>query len=139
MNGLFLHIAKTGGKSTRYIIDKYKHLSVICWHNNKLHYHNDDSPKLLGECSFYDLNNSFKWCFVRNPFDRIVSVMGAWNHKGINKTFEDILTLAEIGNYLDWNLPPFPLFVKRINNYQRSDFAIIDHLKPMNLAIQKNT
>lgn len=137
MNGLFLHIAKTGGKSTRYIIDKHKHLSVVDWHNGQLHHQKDSLPNFLDSCNFYELNNSFKWCFVRNPFDRIVSVMAAWNYKGINKTFEDIVSLAEIGLYLGWKLPYFPLPIKRTEQYQRSDFAIIDHLKPMHQKIQK--
>lgn len=137
MNGLFLHTAKTGGKSTRNIIEKYNHLSTICWNNNQLYHHTDSISIFLYPCNFYQLNNSFKWCFVRNPFDRIVSVMSAWNYKGINKTFEDIVGLAELGVYLNWDLPNFPLTITHTEKFQRSDFAILDHLKPMHQSIHK--
>lgn len=120
MHGIFFHIAKTSGTSQIAIINKYDHITI----NN----------------IFFDEQNTiddsaFKWAFVRNPFDRLASIIGAWKWKKINKNITQILDLAELGKQLDWNLQQYPADIKPTDLFQNTDMAILQHLKPMHKLI----
>lgn len=123
MNGVFFHIAKTSGTSQISVINKYDHVAV-----NNIFF---DQQEIL-----IDTGNTFKWSFVRNPFDRLASVIGAWRWKNINKSIQQILDLVELGHELDWNLPQYPDNIKHTDMFQNTDMAILQHLKPMHKLIE---
>lgn len=119
MNGIFFHIAKTSGTSQISVIKKYDHIAV-----NNIFFDNKQEIVTIKD-------HIFKWCFVRNPFDRLASIIGAWRWKKINKTIPQILNLVELGYELDWNLPQYPNSIKYSDLFQDTDMAILQHLKPM--------
>jgi hypothetical protein len=127
MYATFIHIPKTAGTSQISVINQYDHI--------KIYDYLDEQIKDI------DIN-SFTWTFVRNPFDRLASIMGAWRWKNVNKTLHQILNLAELGFEMNWKLPVLPKKITLTNNYQESDISILYHLMPMYLLIdnvkQKN-
>jgi len=128
MNGLFFHISKTAGKSQLHIIDKYDHLQ--CYNTDGYHDYGDDIK----------FDEYFSWTIVRNPFDRLASVLGAWKWKNVHKTMADILDLAELGQKLNWKLSEMfnvvSKDIQRTDLWQRTDMAILSHLVPMSLYIK---
>jgi hypothetical protein len=120
MYATFIHIPKTAGTSQISVINQYDHI--------KIYDYLDEQIKDI------DIN-SFKWTFVRNPFDRLASIIGAWRWKNVNKTLHQILNLAELGFEMNWKLPVLPKKIRLTNNYQESDISILYHLMPMYLLI----
>lgn len=121
--GIFFHIAKTSGTSQISILNKYNHIII-----SNLYFHTSD---IIPE----NINTLFKWTIVRNPFDRLISVMSAWRWKNINRTLTQLLDLAELGDTIGWNLPSFTKEVEKSNLFQNTDMAIMAHLKPMHILI----
>lgn len=89
---IFIHIPKTAGISISRVIDSYA--------QRKLHIRNFDMPISsnkginIGHISLFALlksgnlrkgyyNKAFKFCFVRNPWDRAVSLFEFLNRRGI--------------------------------------------------------
>ena len=128
MNGLFFHISKTAGKSQLNIIDKYDHLQC----------YNTDGYHDCGDNIKFD--EYFSWTIVRNPFDRLTSVLAAWKWKNVHKTMKDILDLAELGWKLNWKLSEMfdtvPKDLQRTELWQRTYMAILAHLVPMSLYVK---
>lgn len=122
MNGLFCHIPKTAGTSQISIINKYNHLKI-------LHH------PLYNNLTDIDPNDYFKWTFVRNPLDRLASVIGAWRYKTIKRNLNDILNLAELGCDLNWELPKLPHNVTNKDIYKNTDFDILQHIIPMSTIL----
>jgi len=77
LNVIFVPINKTGCTSVRHVVDKYNFVSICvdrpvsttCNEKNYIRRCEIDSNKW---------KSSFKFSFVRNPYDRLVS---AWSHK----------------------------------------------------------
>ena len=128
MNGLFFHIAKTAGTSQVHVIDKYDHLQC---YNSDGYYDHGDKIKF---------DEYFSWTIVRNPFDRLASVLGAWRWKNVHKEMNDILDLVELGSKLNWKLSEMfnvvSQDIQRSDLWQETDMAILCHLVPMSLYIQ---
>lgn len=121
-NGIFFHIAKTAGTSQINILQQYNNINVSnIYFTNKM------------DLDISQINKSFKWTFVRNPFDRLVSIMFAWKWKNINKTLTQLLDLVELGYKIDWKLPDIDQDTKISKLWQNTDFAIIEHIKPMHI------
>lgn len=122
MNGVFFHIFKTAGTSQISVIKKYNHLKVCDIYDPKLN---------------INYHNYFKWTFIRNPFDRLVSVVGAWNWKNIHKSLSQILDLAELGTMMKWELPIPTKEVRQTDLYQNTDMAIMQHIIPMSTVLDR--
>jgi hypothetical protein len=134
MRGLYLHTPKTGGKSTLKIIDQYPDIHYIWVNDININIANDTGE--LIDVPLEDVRNSFAWSFVRNPFDRLISVWSAWRFRQ-NKTLEDIITLCKIGESCNWILPTVPFSMSITSEYHRTDISIMYHLRPMHIAITK--
>lgn len=126
MKGIFFHIAKTSGTSQIAIIKKYDHITI---HNGFF-----DQPEIYNIHNRFDYT-AFKWCFVRNPFDRLASIIGAWKWKNIDKNITQLLDLAELGHNMDWNLPLYPKHLRPTDLFQNTDMAVLQHIKPMHKII----
>jgi hypothetical protein len=128
MNGLFFHIAKAAGTSQVNIINKYDHLQC---------YNSDGYPDHGDRIKF---DNYFGWTVIRNPFDRLASVLGAWRWKNVHKEMNDLLDLVELGSQLNWKLSDMfnvvSQDVQKSDLWQKTDMAILCHLVPMNLYVQ---
>lgn len=131
IKGIFCHIAKTAGTSQIEIINKYNDLIVLdlrTWIR-----YLDTNPNA-------NVDNIFLWSFTRHPLDRIVSIYGAWQHKGRNMPLEYILQLAKLGESLDWKIAEtFNASYEIIesNFWQESDMAILQHLVPSYIRIER--
>jgi type I site-specific restriction endonuclease len=121
MSATFIHIPKTGGTSQISVLKKY---------NIKIYDYLDSKIADINE-------HDFKWTFVRNPFDRLASTIGAWRWKNINKTISQILDLAELGSIINWKLPLFSKEIRSTDYYQNSDMSILYHIMPMHVIINK--
>lgn len=98
-NSIFIHIPKTGGTSVGQTI----------YDSNVIgHKHRKWSDYYYLNKKFY--NNSFKFCFVRNPYDRILSVYNylmnvpsqhIYTKKWAEKFMTDVSSLEEFVNYLN--------------------------------------
>lgn len=134
--GIYLHVPKTGGKSTKKIIDQYEHIKSVIVVEDKLFYAQDFVSDGYPRCNIDDVLSGFKWCFVRNPFDRLISVKHAWStFYKISKSIEELIDLCKVGDALSWNIDPFNLEVMETFRYQKTDMAILYHLKPMHIMI----
>lgn len=82
---IFIHIAKTGGTSMGAIMP-----DSTAGHDTLSQYKTRSTKREL-----FDYNSYYKWCFVRNPWDRAVSAYG--NCPEVNS---EIKTFAEFINIL---------------------------------------
>jgi hypothetical protein len=137
IKGIFLHIYKTSGKSNKAIIDKYGHLSSAIVDNGYIWLSEDFTGKKQPISDNLILKESFKWCFVRNPFDRIISVKRAWETYNIHKSLPDLINLCKIGISMNWKGFNLQQIVKESYRYQKTDMAIIEHLTPMNILVNQ--
>lgn len=92
---LFFHIPKTGGTSIKGVFEKVTPCWIPEWHMRK-----EDFKKILP-----DYDDYFKFSFVRNPWDRIVSIFHFRrdNIKKIekNKNFKDWVLYNKNTNEID--------------------------------------
>lgn len=87
---VFVHIQKTAGTSITKLLfelEKTEHLK---------HYHS-----FIGSTNISEYDNFFKFCFVRNPFDRIISWYNMMVNKGIHNDFSQYL-LSNSKNFSDF-------------------------------------
>lgn len=119
MKGTFFHIAKTAGTSQIHILKKYNYITI-----SNLYFNNTETMSS-------DINNQFKWTIVRNPFERLISVMAAWEWKHVNRTLTQLLDLVELGYLIDWKIPNSTPEIEKLDLWQNTDMAILTHLKPM--------
>ena len=115
---IFIHIIKTGGTSIEKVLGMRKL-------HKKASYHR----KMVGIKRW---NNYFKFSFVRNPWDKMVSQYHYNSHLFVkNKTFEEYIKWWDLGNkistfpplnsfYLDLDLD----FIGRFENLQ-NDFDFV--------------
>jgi hypothetical protein len=131
MKGIFFHIPKTAGTSQIAIVNKYDFLQ--CY--NRQGYHDIKSVKRI------NINNIFTWTIVRNPLDRLASILGAWRWKNIHKEMNNILDLVELGHKLDWKLSDMfnvvSQDIQKTDLWQRTDMAIMLHLVPLHVCVDR--
>ena len=129
MNGLFFHIPKTAGSSQISIINQYKHLKC---YNTEGYF--ESNTKI-------EWKEYFSWTMVRNPYDKLASILGAWKWKTIHKSMNDILNLVELGYKLEWKLSDIVQSIdpdiQASDLWQQTDMAILTHLVPMNVYVEK--
>jgi len=83
---IFVHIPKTAGTSIEKMIQGERYIKGWSSHQKIYEYQNDNK-----------FNQYFKFSFVRNPYERILSVFNYYKHKGNNK--ELIYQPKKILNY----------------------------------------
>lgn len=74
-NFLFIHIQKTAGTSVTDMLNKIKYTQK------------EKSDHSFITCFSGDLSSYFKFCFVRNPWERLVSWYNMMIQKGIHNDF----------------------------------------------------
>jgi chondroitin 4-sulfotransferase 11 len=75
---IFVHIQKTAGLSITNTLKKDKNTIKVCQQHT-----------FLNNCNYN--KDYFKFCFVRNPWDRLVSWYNMMVNKGIHNKFSDYL------------------------------------------------
>lgn len=137
LKAIYIHIHKTGGTTIAINLKKYygfnnyylhrpDHASY-CFHKTKKNYINYEN-RFHGVINYYKTSpyinkkmnmTSYKWdtyfkfCFVRNPYDKIVS---AWNHVNrFNIPFKNFLNLDQIVNDVEYMHMFMPQFRSMIN------------------------
>ena len=117
---IFLHIPKTGGISFKTILSQ--NVTV----DNKF---KGGHPKLSYYSKVWNINSYFKFCFVRNPWDRLLSCYIYLKGGGRNncrhdieagKVLKDIEFLNFIKNIYNYNflhIRPQMYFIEDISNF----------------------
>ncbi len=116
---LFTHIPKTGGTSVRAAMGPYGHDAASCWQNRMFGRVGIDSNLLLGSWQSYQyrrhsradkaqqkmpervFDSLFKFCFVRNPFELLVSNYCSIRSNPADKRHHAVGTM-EFGKFVDY-------------------------------------
>ena len=88
---IFLHCPKTGGTTIENIMDMNKIENLVTWKypNNSLALQHLTYNQLKNKINPEEFNTYFKFTFVRNPWDRLVSDY-CWNNRNY-ATFRDFV------------------------------------------------
>lgn len=79
---IFVHIPKTGGVSIERSLSPHIDYCLHIGAHKNIHEHREGLPR-------YDFDKFFKFCFVRNPWDRAFSLYSFWrNQKSSDKFYE---------------------------------------------------
>ena len=137
LKAIFIHIHKTGGTTIAMNLKKYYGFQtyylrrpdhhIFCLDNKKKKYINYEN-RVHGVITYYKTSkylnkkmnmNERKWeeyykfCFIRNPYDKIVS---AWNHiNRFNIPFKNFLNLDKICNDVEYMHMFMPQYRSMIN------------------------
>lgn len=118
---LFVHIQKTTGMSIRRSLSELQY-------NVKL----NNAHSFINTINIKDYLNHFKFCFVRNPWDRLVSWYNMFLNKGSHNEFSKyILTSKNFSEFLDKTdiINDSDCDVKKTNNYPKSiSFNQLDYV-----------
>ena len=171
LKAIYIHIHKTGGTTMAMNLKKYYNFktyylhrpdhSQFCFDKKKKKYINYEN-RIHGIINYYktskfinkkmNMNQEkwetyFKFCFIRNPYDRIIS---AWNHVNRFKIpFKNFLNLKNTCNdveFMHMFMPQYrsminekaKLFIDYIGHFEtfEEDFQII--LKKLNILSKHN-
>ena len=137
LKAIYIHIHKTGGTTIAINLKKYYGFNnyylhrpdhaKYCFHKTKKKYINYEnrfhgvinyyktSPYINKKMNMtpYKWDTYFKFCFIRNPYDKIVS---AWNHVNrFNIPFKNFLNLDKTVNDVEYMHMFMPQFRSMIN------------------------
>ena len=137
LKAIYIHIHKTGGTTIAINLKKYYGFNnyylhrpdhaEYCFHKTKKKYINYEnrfhgvinyyktSPYINKKMNMtpYKWDTYFKFCFIRNPYDKIVS---AWNHVNrFNIPFKNFLNLDKTVNDVEYMHMFMPQFRSMIN------------------------
>jgi len=104
--GYHIHFTKCAGKSIRQVVRKYENLHTVLFLGEQPKLHRDIgglTSEYYGDISKEDWKQTFKFAIVRNPFDRLVSAMKAWQGKGCRYGMRDIVGVAEKCAAIGWD------------------------------------
>ena len=145
MKAIFIHVHKTGGTYISYMLHKYYGFKnyylhrpdhdLFCFNKKKTKKYINYENRLYGVLTYYKTSDyinkkmnmtPYKWktyykfCFIRNPYDKIIS---AWNHiNRFNIPFKNYLNLFNTCNDVEY----MHMFLPQIKN-------IIDVNKKINI------
>lgn len=137
LKAIFIHIHKTGGTTIAMNLKKYYGFETFyirrpdhqkfCFDKKKKKYINYEN-RVHGIINYYKTSpyinkkmkmtpekwdNYYKFCFIRNPYDRIVS---AWNHVNrFNIPFKNFLNLGDTCNDVEYMHMFMPQYRSMIN------------------------
>ena len=135
MKAIFIHVHKTGGTYLSYMLNKYygfKNYYIrrpdhdqFCFNKKKTTKYINYENRVHGVLMYYKTSayinkkmnmtpqkwdSYYKFCFIRNPYDKIIS---AWNHVNrYNIPFENYLNLKDTCNDVEY----MHLFMPQIRN-----------------------
>jgi hypothetical protein len=135
MKAIFIHVHKTGGTYLSYMLHKYygfKNYYIrrpdhdqFCFNKKKSTKYINYENRVHGVLMYYKTSpyinkkmnmtpqkwdSYYKFCFIRNPYDKIIS---AWNHVNrYNIPFENYLNLKDTCNDVEY----MHLFMPQIRN-----------------------
>ena len=162
MKAIYIHIHKTGGTTISMILKKYYGFKIyylhrpdhdtFCFNKTKKKYINYEN-KIHGVINYYktspfinkkmNMNQKkwdeyFKFCFIRNPYDRIVS---GWFHiNRFNIPFQNFINLKDKVNdveYVHMFMPQYrsminekaQKYINHIGDFDNLDNELIEILK----------
>lgn len=117
LKSLFIHVPKCGGSS----MESFK------WNNGNGHFTILDFERI-------NKDEYFKWCFVRNPFDRIASAYITCPELKISSFLEFLQTIKQnrpknFGNLIQWNqCQSLGLNVSRIHFYPMTSLVSVKNM-----------
>jgi len=135
LKAIFIHVHKTGGTYISYMLHKYYGFKnyylrrpdhdTFCFNNKKNKKYINYENRVHGVLMYYKTSpfinkkmnmNHIKWksyykfCFIRNPYDKIIS---AWNHiNRYNIPFSNYLNLINICNDVEY----MHMFMPQVRN-----------------------
>lgn len=135
LKAIFIHVHKTGGTYISYMLHKYYGFKnyylrrpdhdTFCFNNKKNKKYINYENRVHGVLMYYktspfinkkmNMNHSkwnsyYKFCFIRNPYDKIIS---AWNHINRYKIpFSNYLNLINICNDVEY----MHMFMPQVRN-----------------------
>jgi hypothetical protein len=135
LKAIFIHVHKTGGTYISYMLHKYYGFKnyylrrpdhdTFCFNNKKNKKYINYENRVHGVLMYYktsvfinkkmNMNHSkwksyYKFCFIRNPYDKIIS---AWNHiNRYNIPFSNYLNLINICNDVEY----MHMFMPQVRN-----------------------
>ena len=154
LKAIFIHIHKTGGTTVAMNLKKYYGFETyylrrpdhqkFCLDKKKKKYINYEN-RVHGVINYFKTsphlnkkmnmnqekwNNYYKFCFIRNPYDRIVS---AWNHVNrFNIPFKNFLNLKDLCNDVEYMHMFMPQYRSMINEKANSYINFIGHFENLN-------
>lgn len=134
--GIFVHIDKCCGVSVRTIVERYPHLVWMHADHIMAVQPFPLPPRRVGKISPQVWSQSFKWTFVRNPWDRLVSLWRMVETRQIHQSLQgkrslaDIVRIAETPGLEEWEIPDIETALAADPEWHRSDDLIKMHLLP---------
>lgn len=101
----FVHIQKTAGTSISEVLFKIKNTKSLNY-----------SHSFINSVNENDYNDYFKFCFVRNPFERLVSWYEMFINKGIHNDFSEYI-LKNSNNFSEFLDLTNIIYEKNISEY----------------------
>ena len=159
LKAIFIHIHKTGGTTIAMNLKKYYGFETyylrrpdhqkFCLDKKKKKYINYEnrvhgvinyfktSPHLNKKMNmnYEKWDTYYKFCFIRNPYDRIVS---AWNHVNrFNIPFKNFLNLKDLCNDVEYMHMFMPQYRSMINEKANNYINFIGHFENLNEDFDK--
>ena len=159
LKAIFIHIHKTGGTTIAMNLKKYYGFETyylrrpdhekFCFDKKKKKYINYEN-RIHGVINYFKTsphlnrkmkmnqekwNNYYKFCFIRNPYDRIVS---AWNHVNrFNIPFKNFLNLKNTCNDVEYMHMFMPQYRSMINEKAINYIDFIGHFENLDEDFEK--
>ncbi|RXK81555.1 hypothetical protein EST62_12080 [Chlorobaculum sp. 24CR] len=121
---IFLATPRTGSTTTRNVLDKYSDISSILISDITKEfpfYHHISALELkrIFECRGWDWDSYEKFCFVRNPYDRVVSLYHHYLKMRKNWKVKNLKTFKTKLIFITTRPPSFRDYVMNINTNDR--------------------
>ena len=135
LTGIFIHIDKCAGTSVNVIVSRHAHLAWMHGDHLMEYQTQPNPPRRIGRVRAQDWERAFKWAFVRNPWDRLVSLWQMVEARAIHqqeqpRSLEDIVKIAESSDLEDFTVPDIEQALSDDPDWHKSQELIKMHLLP---------